>query len=119
METAIKKLETEISSTPNNQYVKLIGEFLIGHVKSNPAEAAKIMAEDKTIAKSLEAMKNEAKKKAVNGMAMLTDEEGFAIVLKYFEIGGEPTKESIKSISKREEESSGFDVTLDDLLAGL
>lgn len=118
MEAAIKKLDTEISSTPNNQYVKLIGEFLIEHIKSNPSEADKILAEDKTIAKSLDAMKEEARKKAVNGMAVLTDEEGFAIVLKYFGIGGEPVKEVTKPY-KREEEPSGFDVSLDDLLAGL
>lgn len=113
MEEAIKKLQAEIGASPKNQYVKLIGEFLIKHVQSYPDTAGRIMAEGKTITKSLDAMKTEAKKKAVNGMAMLTDEEVFEIVLKYFGFDVKQSK------SKQSEASAGFDVSLDEILGGL
>lgn len=120
MEEAVKKLQAEISASKNNSYVKLIGEFLISHVQANPAEASKVMVADKTIAKSLDAMKSEAKKKAVHGMAMLTDEEGFEIVLKYFGIEGLPNAAPISAPNVTSSPAaSGFDVQLDELLNGL
>lgn len=113
MDDAIKKLQAEISASNSNAYVKLIGNFLVSFLKSNPEEAGKFMAEGKTITKSLDAMNTEAKKKAVNGMAMLTDEEGFEIVLKYFGIDVKQPK------AMQSEESAGFDVSLDEILGGL
>lgn len=110
MDEAIKKLQAEISGSKNNAYVKLIGEFLISHISANPGDSDKILTADKTIAKSLVAMKSEAQKKAVNGMAMLTDEEGFAIVLKYFGIS------TRKSNPQPDHTVSKFDVSLDELL---
>lgn len=83
---AIAKLKKEIDDNKKNPYVKVIGDFLIGHLEQHPADAERILAADKTIAKSLNAMKEEARKKQHNGMAMLTDAEGFAVVLKYFGI---------------------------------
>ncbi|AZS17409.1 hypothetical protein [Paenibacillus lutimineralis] len=124
MNEAVEKLQAEIGSSKNNPYVKVIGEFLISHIQSNPDEAGKIMVADKTIAKSLDAMKVEARKKAVNGMAMLTDAEGFAVVLKYFDIGGQPAAaaqaftEAPKQLAQLES-ATGFNVNLDDLLGGL
>ncbi|MNK79716.1 hypothetical protein D3C87_993920 [compost metagenome] len=103
MQEAINKLQEEIRNS-NNAYVKVIGEFLISHINAFPAAADKVMATDKTILNSLDAMKQEAQKIQHNGMAMLTDAEGFTIVLKYFGI---------------EEQSAVFDVKLDDLLGGL
>lgn len=98
MEQAIEKLTTEIEKEAN-PYVKFIGEFLINQVENNPATAEKIMADDKTIVGSLKAMAEKAREVAVNGMAMLTDEEGFKIVLDYFGI-----EQSEPVVSKIEEE---------------
>ncbi|NHN33520.1 hypothetical protein [Paenibacillus agricola] len=103
---AIEKLRTEMTGS-NNPYVPMVGEFLIKHLQSNPDDSSKILNIDKSIAKSMQAMQAEAKKKQVGGMAVLSDAEGFAIVLKYFGVGemveavpavdtaGTPTQEDI------------------------
>lgn len=114
---AISKLKAEMDGNKNNPYIKVIGDFLLRHLEVDPGAAEKIMTSDKTIAKSLDAMKAEAKKKQHNGMAMLTDAEGFAIVLKYFGIEGAPAAGTIAPIrSEPSEQISNFDVKLDDFL---
>lgn len=48
-------------------------------------------AEEKSIAKSIDAMQRYAKTKQFSGMAMVSDQEGYNIVLQYFGCwGGEP-----------------------------
>lgn len=80
---AIAKLRAEISGS-NNPAVKVIGEFLLQHLEQNPDDAGSVLQTDKTIAKSLEAMRKVAEKKKVGNMAVLSDAEGFAIVLNYY-----------------------------------
>ncbi|QLG39375.1 hypothetical protein HW560_15610 [Paenibacillus sp. E222] len=114
VEQAIAKLKAEMDGTGTNAYIKLIGDFLIKHIQTNPDSAEQVIAADKTIAKSLFAMQAEAKKKAVGGMAMLTDEEGYAVVLKYFSIEGEVVVEKQEPAAKQPDRK--FDVSLDELL---
>lgn len=114
MEQAVKKLQDEITGSQNNPYIQVIGNFLIQHVQAHPECAEKIVVKSKSIAKSLEAMKSEARKKQSNGMAMLTDAEGYAIVLKYFEIDGQPVQAA--QTIQPEPEVSRFDVKLDDFM---
>lgn len=121
---AIKKINEEIEKE-KNPYVKVIGEYLLGVIENSEAAAEKILEKDKTIMNSLGAMRKEAEKVKVGNMAMLTDEEGFAIVLKYFGIDKE-NKEKAKIINtdkiidfkaKRAEKEEGiFNVSLDDYL---
>lgn len=80
---AITKLRSEINRS-NNPAVQVIGQFLLQHLEQNPEDAGTILQTDKTIAKSLEAMRKAAEKKKVGSMAVLTDAEGFAIVLDYY-----------------------------------
>jgi hypothetical protein len=82
---AIEKLKAEIVKS-NDPCIQVIGEFLLQHVENNNSNAEKIMQEGKTIEKSFEEMRNAAVKKKVGNRAVLTDQEGFAIVLKYFGI---------------------------------
>ncbi|WP_181469955.1 Cas9 inhibitor AcrIIA9 family protein [Paenibacillus sp. MDMC362] len=110
----MKKLQDEITSSQNNPYIQVIGNFLIQHVQANPDGAHKVMDKEKSISKSLEAMKKEAMKKQSNGMAILTDAEGYAIVLKYFGIEGKPVK--TVPVIQPEPEVSRFDVKLDEFL---
>lgn len=110
VEAAVTKLKAEMDGKGSNDYIKLMGEFLIKHVQANPGAAEQVMAADKTIAKSLLAMQAEAKKKAVGGMAMLTDEEGFAIVLNYFGLQGGAPAAPPQVKQKR------FDVSFEDFL---
>jgi hypothetical protein len=124
---AKEKLNSEISKS-KDPYVKVVGQFLLQHLEANQGAAEKILQEDKTISKSLDAMKEAAKKKAVGGCAMLTDQEGFEIVLKYFGIDGQVAPAvmdavpNIKIIQKQAIKESrlksdvDFDVSLDDFI---
>jgi hypothetical protein len=89
VQKAIEKLRSEMDSNRSNAYIQAVGQYLINHVDTSSAE--KILKADKSIAKSLDAMRSEASKKKVNNCAMFTPEEGFAIVMKYYGISGTPT----------------------------
>lgn len=111
LQQAMKKLQAEISAADKkHKYVPVIGGFLMQHLKEQPEHAELIATEGKTIAGSLKAMQDEARKIAVGGAAMLTDEEGFAIVLKYFGIDTEQPEQA------PEPQVVGLNLSLDDLL---
>lgn len=88
MQKAVKKLNDEMKKDKNS-YVQAVGGFLLKHLEENPDSAENINVAEKTIAGSLNEMKKEASKQRVGGVAVLTDAEGFATVLKYFSIGKE------------------------------
>lgn len=122
LENAIKKIKNEMEKE-NNPYVKVIGEYLLQVLKDNESAAKKVLEKDKTIMKSLKEMEKAAQKVKVGNVGILTDEEGYAIVLKYFDITKE-INESInnenvidfksKKIEKQEEEI--LSISLDDYL---
>lgn len=107
---AIEKIKEEIRRE-NNEYVKVIGEFLISKVEDETTAKA-ILKDDKSIVKSLDFMKEKAKAKAQNGCAILTDEEGFKIVLEYFAINLNATTEVKPPVAPK---STEFNISLDDL----
>lgn len=109
LQQALQKLQKEVGEKSKDAYVQNVGSFLIGHVRKHPEHAAFIIADGKTIAGSLAAMKEEARKNQSNGCGVLSDEEGFAIVLKYF---GVPVQEQQQAIPQPEFSVS----TIDDLL---
>ena len=86
LEKAVEKLRTEMTQNADNSYIQVVGEFLLQHLNANPAAAKKVITADKSIEKSLDEMKKAAGKKKVGNCAVLTDQEGFAVVLKYFGI---------------------------------
>jgi len=114
---AIGKLQTEMTANATNPIIQVIGGFLLQHLNNNPMDAEKILVTDKTIAKSYDEMRKVAEKKKVGNCAVLTDQEGFAVVLKYFGITGAPAvplapaTPDIKPLS-----SNDFDIKLEDLL---
>ncbi|MEK4425143.1 Cas9 inhibitor AcrIIA9 family protein [Solibacillus sp. FSL K6-1523] len=89
IEQVLAKIKNEMANSKNNAYVQVIGEYLINYVQNNPSSAEKVMDEKKTIVGSLDAMRKEAEKKKQNNCAVLTDQEGFAIVLKYMGLDAE------------------------------
>lgn len=99
-EQALTKLRGEMADSANNSYVQVIGEVLVQHIEANPANAEKFIDEKKTIAASLQVMTNEAQKKKQGNMAVLTDAEGFAIVLKYFGIDAPVTVTTAQPVAK-------------------
>ncbi len=119
---AVLKLKNEIGQSKNNSYVQVVGNFLLGHLDQHHEDAEKIMAEDKTIVKSLDKMRDEASKKKVGNCAMFTPEEGFAIVLQYFGIGSAvtisaPVAATIqKPVATPKKSEIDFNVNLEDLL---
>ena len=110
LNNAITKIQDEMTKNQNNTYIQAVGGFLLERLKTNPAAAEKIVAADKTIGKSLDEMKAEAQKKKVGNCAVLTDEEGFAVVLKYFGI------DAAFPVPKPAPAPAAFDINLEDLL---
>lgn len=131
LEKALEKLKGEMGQNKNNDYVQCVGEFLINHLKENPADAEKILAEDKTIVKSYDEIEKEARKKSKKNRAVIIPQEGFDIVMKYFGIKSDFSKVNKISETKTEspspevkikpqekiyKSSIDFDVNLDDFL---
>jgi hypothetical protein len=113
------KLKAEIEASKSNPYVQVVGQFLLQHLDANPEAAEKVLAADKTIAKSLDEMKKAAEKKKVGNCAVLTDQEGFVVVLKYFGIDGAPTEVTTnipQPVVPESKPNDGFDIKLEDLL---
>jgi len=81
---AISKIQDEMDKNKDDQYIQVIGNMLLKQLEVNPKIADKIVAGEKTIAKSIDAMAQEAKKKQKNNRAMFTSTEGFAIVMRYY-----------------------------------
>ena len=130
---AIEKIKTEMAANANNSYIQAVGTMLLDYNTEVTHEAAeRILTEGKTISGSLAEMRKIAETKKVGNCAVLTDQEGFAIVLKYFGIelvAGVPPIPASRAVSRtvavpvavnaKEDKPSKFDVNLDDLLSGL
>ena len=118
---AVLKLKNEIEQS-ENPYVQVVGKFLLGHLENHPEDAEKIIEDDKSIIKSLDEMRKVASKKKVENCAVLTDQEGFAIVLKYFGIGSAvtipaPVAATVqKPVTTPKKSEVDFNINLDDFL---
>lgn len=110
LQEALRKLQKEIADEKGIGYIEAVGAMLIDHVRQNPHHAPLIVAEDKSIAKAIDAMANEARKRAKNNRAYLTDAEGLGIVLAYY---GVAAAQSVTPVSIP---TSRLNVSLDDLL---
>ncbi|MDR7867787.1 MAG: hypothetical protein RIN56_13315 [Sporomusaceae bacterium] len=119
LDKAIEKIRDEMVAK-NDTYVQVVGDMLLHHLTANPAAAEKVMASGKTIAGSLSAMRSAAEKKKSGNCAVLTDAEGFAVVLEYFGISGTASIPSPvpAALLIPKTASTDFDVSLDDLLRG-
>lgn len=106
LQQALQKLQKEIGENAKDKYVQHVGAFLIGYVRNHPGHAAFIVADGKTIAGSLAAMKEKARKSQSNGVGVLTDEEGFEIALNYF---GIPTQKETAAAAVPELTISSID----------
>jgi len=126
-DTAIAKIKAEMDANITNGYIQAVGSFLLAYVEKNPSAAHQVSAADKTIAKSLEAMRTEASKNKVNNVAVIAPQEGLAIILKYFGITGyvpptfggpsetiAVTPDTVKPAAVIK--SADFNVSLDELL---
>lgn len=83
IEAAKLKIKNEINKS-NDPYIKTIGKYLLNNIEINKETAKKINNGEKTLKKSLEEVKKIAKGKAINGCAVMEDEEVYKIVKDYF-----------------------------------
>jgi len=115
---AIEKLKAEMKQNNNNAYIQVVGEFLLQHLEVNPGAAEMILQNEKTIGKSLNEMKKVAESKKVGNCAVITDNEGFTIVFKYFDIKDTPVIISKSKINTPEikPKNVDFNISLEDLL---
>jgi hypothetical protein len=113
---AIEKIRNEMENNEDNDYIKVVGEFLIDYLSSHNEAAEKISNDQKTISKSLDEMKKVAEKKKKGNFAMLTPSEGFSAVLKYYEIGEAVNILARPAPATKKENKVDFDINLDDLL---
>ena len=86
LKQALAKIEAEIKESKEH-YVVMVGQCMIDHIKNNPADAAAIMVEGKTIAGSLAFMKEKARNNAADRFAMFTPDEGISIIMEYYGLG--------------------------------
>lgn len=112
LDQAKKKLNDEMAKA-NNSYVSVVGQFLLNHIASKPNDAEKILQDGKTISGSLSAMRSAAEKKKVNGVGVLTDQEGFNLVLAYYGIQGQATAPTLTPVASAPVETDlVFNVTI-------
>ena len=91
LDQAIAKLQAEMAANLNQPYVQIVGNYLLAHLEENPEHAESLAADDKSIMDSLNVMQRYASAKKVGNVAVLTDAQGFGIVLQYFDCwDGEP-----------------------------
>ncbi len=119
LKQAIAKIEAEMNSNSKNSYIQAVGGLLLQYLESDPDAAEKILQANKTIGKSFDEMRKVAEKKRDGNCAMLTDQEGFAVVLDYFGINStgvvvQPVETKPQMVPKKA--AADFDISLDDLL---
>ncbi|MFB5192774.1 Cas9 inhibitor AcrIIA9 family protein [Alicyclobacillus fastidiosus] len=98
---AISKVRAELTGNNNNSYVQAVGIFLLQRLEEHPEFAENVLAPGKTILKSLDAMRKVAEKKKVGNCAVLTDAEGFAVILDYFKTPESTQKESVPTQAEK------------------
>ena len=119
-EEAKKKLREEIGKA-SDPYTKIVGEYVLKNIEVNKKTAELITEGKKSLEVSLKVVKAVARKKAVNGCAVMEDEEVFELVRKYYEFDGVQTQitEEVKEETPREKDNviyEDFNVSLEDFM---
>lgn len=83
IEEAIKKINTEIQKTPNDEYIALIGEHIIDQITTEEA-AGLILEKEKTLDGALKEIYKKAKAKASGNRAAIRSDIVFGWAREYF-----------------------------------
>ena len=84
----IEKLEKECEKNTDDMTMRVICNYVVERLENAKEDVLKNILEKKlSLAGAVDKMKEAAKKVAVGGCGVLTDEEGFEIVSKYFGLG--------------------------------
>ena len=81
---AVEKINAEMQKRPDDPYTEIIGHYIIDRCGLDADCERKAAAEKKTLEGAMDAVMAEAKKKAVNGCAVLTPDAVFGEVDRYF-----------------------------------
>lgn len=119
-EEAKKKLREEIGKA-SDPYTKIVGEYVLKNIEVNKQTAELITEGKKSLEGSMKVVKAVAREKAVNGCAVMEDEEVFKLVRKYYEFDGVQTQitEEVKEETPREKDNviyEDFNVSLEDFM---
>lgn len=90
-EEAKKQLREEMEKS-KDPYIKVIGEYILQNIEVNKKTAELIVEGKKSLEDSMKVVKAVAREKAVNGCAVMEDEEVFKLVRKYYEFDGVQTQ---------------------------
>ena len=82
--TAIEKINAEMQKHPDDLYREIIGHYLIDRAGKNAVAESKIEAEDKTLEGALAVVREEARKRANGGVAVLLSDTVVRLVDGYF-----------------------------------
>jgi hypothetical protein len=107
---AIAKLEKEMEDNKENGCTQYVGKYIVEYMNEHPDRAEKILAEGKTLVGSMKHMEGVARKKKNRGAVVLSDAEGFRVVLEYYGIDDKELPDTGKAKAKRK-----VDISLDDL----
>ena len=80
---AIEKINTEMQKDPANQYMEIVGQYIIDRCTSD-TEGALVAKEGKTLAGAMEAVLERAKKAKHGNYAVLLPAQVFAAIDAYF-----------------------------------
>lgn len=100
---ALERLQEEMNQNQNNPQILYIGNYLKDYIEQDPSTSEKFLDGQKTIRGSLEKMLTEARKIAVNNCAMFTPEEGFKLVLDYFNVSQLENRNNIVELPIKDE----------------
>ncbi|MBI6052331.1 Cas9 inhibitor AcrIIA9 family protein [Clostridium perfringens] len=123
LEKAILKIKEEIEKSKDIN-TKAIGKYLLTQIETNEATIQAINANKKTLKECAEEIVKFARTKAINGCAILSDEEVYKKVREYFGINVIQDKmfqvevEEIKEKHniKNQEKEVVFEASLEDFL---
>lgn len=121
MENAIEKINKEIQKKPNDVYTEIVGHYIIDRI-STSKETADAINSGKTLEGAMDAIKQAARKIAVDGVGVVRDNEIFDIIDNYLFVSKD---DNVRNASKasvdglHEEKSSnatGIDIDFEDLI---
>lgn len=99
IQKAIIKINTEMQKAPNDKYLEALGHHVIDTITTE-GNAKAVMNEKKTLAGAMAEVKGAARKMATNGVAIMADDDVYAIVDKYFGISAAPSVPTVPTPGK-------------------
>lgn len=88
IQKAIEKINSEMQKSPNDRQLEVIGQYLIDRCRDEGTAAA-LLDKGKSLTGFMAELKKEAEKRAVNGFAMIADEEVFRMLRQYYGLDAE------------------------------